>query len=239
MRLVDKTLPRESRLEQQTKPRGTEMSVTDDLTAQIRLAAARLRDGAIVVYPTETFYGLGSLATRADALARLAAAKLRPPGKPLPLVAADLAQVAEVASLASPLARRLADRFWPGPLTLVLPAAAGLDSILTGGTGTIAVRIPASEVARKLSEQAGGPLVSTSANLSGAPPPTRVAELSPELLARVDVVLDGGRTPGGHPSTVVSIVSGVLELIRAGAIPFQDVDAAAREASTGGPRHTF
>lgn len=212
--------------------------MTDDLDARIARAAACLRAGGIVVYPTETFYGLGSLASRPDALARLAAAKLRPPWKPLPLVAADVAQVGEVASLASPLARRLAERFWPGPLTLVLPAVARLDETLTGGTGTIAVRIPGSEIARALAARAGGSLVSTSANLSGDPPPTRIAELSPDLLARVDAVLDGGATPGGLPSTVVSVLTGAPELVRAGSVPFASVEAVAREAGGDGAGRT-
>jgi L-threonylcarbamoyladenylate synthase len=214
------------------------MGVTEELAARLASAAACLRGGGIVVYPTETFYGLGTLASLPGALARLAAAKLRPAGKPLPLIAADRGQVEEVASLVSPLARRLAGRFWPGPLTLVLPAARGLDEILTGGSDTIAVRIPGSDVARALAARAGGPLVSTSANLSGEPPPTRIDQLSAELVARVDLVLDGGATPGGLPSTVVSALGGAPELVRSGAVPFAEVEAAAREAGTGGACRT-
>ncbi len=208
--------------------------MTDELAARVERAAACLRGGGIVVYPTETFYGLGTLASRPDALARLAAAKLRPPGKPLPLVAADLAQVEEVGSLASAVARRLAERFWPGPLTLVLPAARPLDAALTAGAEGVAVRVPGSEVARALARRAGGPIVSTSANLSGEPPPTRVRDLSAELLARTDLVLDGGETPGGLPSTVVSVVSHEVKLLRAGAIAFADVEAAAHALAAGG-----
>jgi L-threonylcarbamoyladenylate synthase len=214
------------------------MCVTDEFTARIARAAACLRAGGIVVYPTETFYGLGSLASRPDALARLAAAKLRPLGKPLPLIAADVEQVEEVASLASPLARRLARCFWPGPLTLILPALAGLDETLTGGTGSIAVRVPGSDIARALAARAGGALVSTSANLSGEPPPTRVSDLSPGLLAHLDAVLDGGETPGGLASTVVMVDSGMLRLVRAGVIPFADIEATARESGTGSTGHT-
>ena len=212
--------------------------MTEELIASIARAAACLRAGGIVVYPTETFYGLGSLASRPDALARLAAAKLRPLGKPLPLIASDVEQVEEVASLASPLARRLARRFWPGPLTLVLPALAGLDETLTGGTGSIGVRVPGSDIARALAAQAGGALVSTSANFSGEPPPTRLSDLSPGLLARVDAVLDGGEAPGGLASTVVLLDLGTLRLVRAGVVPFADVEATAREPGTGSPGHT-
>lgn len=210
---------------------GTKM--TDDLATRIRRAAACLRAGGVVIYPTETFYGLGTLASRPDALARLAAAKLRPPGKALPLIAADVAQVEEVARLASPVARRLAERFWPGPLTLVLPAARTLDEVLTAGAGGVAVRVPGSEVARALAVDAGGALVSTSANLSGEPPPTRPADVSVALAARVDLILDGGQTPGGLPSTVVSLLEDGLQLVRPGAVPFPEVEAVAREVSAG------
>jgi len=199
-----------------------------DLPDRIARAAALLRAGGIVAYPTETYYGLGALASRPDALVRLAAAKLRPPRKPLPLIAADLAQVQAVASLDLPLARQLAARFWPGALTLVLPAVTGLDETLTGGTGTVAVRVTGGEIARALAREAGGALVSTSANVSGEQPPTSAAELSLALLARVDGVLDGGRTPGGLPSTVVSVELGTPRLVRQGIIPFALIEAASR-----------
>ena len=209
------------------------MDVNEELATRVRDAAACLRAGGIVVYPTETFYGLGTLASRPDALARLAAAKLRPPGKALPLIAADVAQVEEVALLASPIARLLAERFWPGPLTLVLPVARALDDVLTAGSGSVAVRVPGSEVARALAREAGGALVSTSANLSGDPPPARPADVSAALAARVDLVLDGGQTPGGLPSTVVSLLADALQLVRPGAVPFPEVEAVAREVSAG------
>jgi L-threonylcarbamoyladenylate synthase len=205
-----------------------EAVASPDLHDRIARAAALLRAGGIVAYPTETYYGLGALASRPDALLRLAAAKLRPPRKPLPLIAADLAQVQAVASLAQPLARQLAARFWPGALTLVLPAVADLDDTLTGGTGTVAVRVAGSEIARALAREAGGALVSTSANVSGERPATNAAELSLALLAKVDGVLDGGPTPGGLPSTVVSLDLGTLRLVRRGAVPFALVEAVAR-----------
>ncbi len=193
-----------------------------ELARRVAAAADVLRRGGLVADPTETFYGLGALAGDAGALARLAAAKLRPEGKPLPLLAADLAQVEEVAVL-SPEARRLAARFWPGPLTLVLPARPGLDPAITAGSGTVGIRVPGSEVARALAAAAGGAIVSTSANLSGEPPPTTPAALSQPLRARLDGVLDGGPTPGGLPSTVVALEAGGPRLVRAGAVSFDDV----------------
>ncbi len=193
-------------------------------TRDVGRAAERLRAGGLVVYPTETFYGLGALCASAAAVARLAAAKLRPEGKPVPLVAADLAAARAVAAAFPPQAERLAARFWPGPLTLVLPAAPGLPPEVSGD-GTVGVRVPGSALARELSRLAGGPLTSTSANPSGGPPARRPEELDPALLARVDAVLDGGEVPGGLPSTVVAVEPGGLRLLRAGAIPWEDLVA--------------
>lgn len=202
------------------------------LEARIAEAAAVLRAGGLVVYPTETFYGLGALASDGAALERLAAAKLRPEGKPLPLVAADRAQVEQVAVLEG-VAARLADRLWPGPLTLVLPARPGLPAAITAGSGTVGVRVPGSEVARALARMAGGALVSTSANPSGGPPPDRVEALDAALRAQVDHVLDAGPAPGGLPSTVVAVAGEALRLVRAGAVSMEQVTAALGVPSGG------
>jgi L-threonylcarbamoyladenylate synthase len=201
--------------------------VDRELEARVRAVAAVLRRGGIVAYPTETFYGLGALARDGAAVDRLARAKGRPDGKPLPLLAADAAQVAEVAEVGA-AAARLAAAFWPGPLTLVLPARPGLAAPVTAGTATVAVRVPGSEVARALAREAGGALVSTSANLSGEPPPSRAADLAPALRARLDDVLDGGPTPGGLPSTIVALDGEEALLVRDGAVPFGTVKAALR-----------
>jgi L-threonylcarbamoyladenylate synthase len=203
-----------------------------ELARRVAAAADVLRRGGLVAYPTETFYGLGALAGDASALARLAAAKLRPEGKPLPLLAADLAQVEDVAEL-SPAARGLAAHFWPGPLTLVVPARPGLDPAITAGSGTVGIRVPGSEVARALAAAAGGAIVSTSANLSGEPPPCAAEALSPALRARLDGVLDGGATPGGLPSTVVVLDAAGPRLVRAGAVPFDEVRRVASQTLSG------
>jgi L-threonylcarbamoyladenylate synthase len=199
--------------------------VNPQVEARIAAAAEVLRRGGLVAYPTETFYGLGALARDAAAVARLVLAKGRPDGKPLPLVAGDRAQVDEVAVLSGP-ALRLAETFWPGPLTLVLPARPGLPEPVAAGTGTVGVRIPGSEVARALALAAGGALIATSANPAGGPPPCRAEDLSPELRARLDGVLDGGPTPGGLPSTVVALEAGAPRLVRPGAVPFPRILAA-------------
>lgn len=141
----------------------------DGLADRIAGAAAALRRGEVIAYPTETFYGLGALAADGAAVERLLRAKSRPDGKPLPLLGADLAQLEAVARF-SPLALRLAAAFWPGPLTLVLPARPGLHPALTGGGGTVGLRVTSGEVAAALARAAGGALVATSANPAGQPP---------------------------------------------------------------------
>jgi L-threonylcarbamoyladenylate synthase len=201
--------------------------VTPELERELLAAAAVLRAGGLVAYPTETFYGLGARALDAAAVARLARAKGRPDGKPLPLLAADRAQVERVARLDG-LAARLADRLWPGPFTLVLPARPGLPPELTAGGATVGVRVPGSELARALAAATGEALVSTSANLAGEPPVTRAGALAPDLVARLDRVLDGGETPGGAPSTLVAVEGDEVRLVRPGAVAWEAVLAAAR-----------
>ena len=198
------------------------------LEDRIARAAETLRAGGVLAYPTETFYGLGALASDRAAVARLAAAKLRPDGKPLPLLAADLSQVAQVVARLEPAAQRLADALWPGPLTLVLPAAAGLAPEITAGTGTVAIRVPGSEVARRLARLAGGAIVSTSANVSGEPPPVAAYDLSPVLLGRIDGVLDAGPAPGGLASTIVVLEDGAPRVLREGPISLARIAAALR-----------
>jgi L-threonylcarbamoyladenylate synthase len=183
-------------------------------------AAAALRRGGVVAYPTETFYGLGALASDGAAVERLVRVKGRPDGKPLPLLGADLAQLEAVAHL-TPLARRLGERFWPGPLTLVVAARPGLHPAITGGGATVGVRITSGEVAAALALAAGGALVATSANLAGEPPSRSAGSLDPALRSRLDFVLDAGDAPGGQPSTVVAVEGERLTLLRAGAVPFE------------------
>jgi L-threonylcarbamoyladenylate synthase len=204
---------------------GPEAAIPAALRVRLAQAAAVLRSGGVIAYPTETFYGLGALASHAGAVARVAAAKGRPDGKPLPLLAASLAQVEAVAEL-SPEARRLAAAFWPGPLTLVLPARPGVLDAITGGGATVGVRVTSSPVAATLATMSQGALVATSANLAGAPPAASVEALDPALVARLDLVLDAGPAPGGLPSTVVALGDEGLILVRAGAIGFERLEAA-------------
>jgi L-threonylcarbamoyladenylate synthase len=177
-----------------------------------------LRSGGLVAMPTDTVYGIGVALDAEDGLARLFAAKDRPLDRAVVLLVADLEQAASVGVL-SPPARLLADRFWPGGLTLVLRQVpdAGLPAALTGGAATIGVRIPDHESPRALA-RALGPLPVTSANLSGQPDARDAAAVLVHLGSRIDLVLDGGPARGGVPSTVVDCSGKLPRIRRAGVI---------------------
>lgn len=182
--------------------------------------------GELVVYPTETFYGIGADARSPAALARIFALKGRDPNNPIALIAADTTSAFALACEIPALARRLADAFWPGPLTLVLPAAQGLHPALVGPDGGVGVRVSPHPQARSLASGLGRPLTATSANLSGRPPAATLAAARAELGDRVEVYLDGGTLAGGAPSTVVAVNSGGCRIIRAGAISARELAAA-------------
>ena len=182
---------------------------------------AAVESGELLVYPTDTLYALGGLVLRADAARRVREAKGREAGKALPAVAADLEQVGRLCSQLPAGAEALGRAFWPGPLTLVLPAAAGVPSEVTCGRGTIAVRVPDRELTRGLCRLAG-PLVSTSANRAGEAPALSCAEAVVAVGAAVALALDAG--PGTTtPSTIVDTTGDRPKLVRAGAVPWEAV----------------
>src|SRR6185436_7218953 len=184
----------------------------------LEAAARLLRRGALVAFPTETFYGLGANALDEAAVARVFHAKGRPADKPLLVLVDSLEMVAEVARDVSALARRLMARYWPGALTLVLRAHAGLPRALTAGTGTIGVRLPGHPVARALVSALGEPVTAPSANPDGQASPRTADEVIAGLCDRVDLVLDGGETPGGPASTLLDLTRTPPVILRAGAV---------------------
>ena len=188
----------------------------------IRAAAHAVCSGSVVAYPTDTFYGLAADPRDRAALDRLFAVKERDRGRPVPLIAASLDQ-AEAAVVFDDTARRLAARFWPGPLSLVLPARAGLDRTALGGQDTAAIRVPANPIACAFAAAAGYSITATSANISGAPPARSVAEIGAAVLERLALVIDAGATPGGAPSTIVDLTEDAPRLVRAGAIEWERV----------------
>lgn len=184
-------------------------------------AAAALRRGELVIYPTETFYALGCDARNPKAVARLLAVKGREPGKPLPLVVGEVGHLQGLTVEVSGYLDEIMTQFWPGPLTICLPATAVLPPGVVSEAGEIAVRVPGHAGARALALALGGPLVSTSANLAGAPPASRAAAIAPAVLAQTAGVLQDATLPGGGaPSTIVRpIGNNTLECLREGAIP--------------------
>jgi L-threonylcarbamoyladenylate synthase len=188
--------------------------------AAIQQAACALRAGSLVAAPTDTLYGLLADPHDAAAVARLFALKHRPAGQAVPLVAADLAQVERHAGPLRGAARRLAARFWPGPLTLLLPAWAALAPAVHGETDAVGLRVPDHAVTRALAAAVGRPLIATSANLSGEPPPARPAEISSAVREGLAVLVDAGPCAGGLPSTIVDVRGERPQLVRSGVVPW-------------------
>jgi len=181
-------------------------------------AARCLLDGGLVAFPTETFYGLGANAMDQNAVRRVFEAKGRQKSNPL-LVLVDSVKMAESLTLEiSETARGLIDRYWPGALTLVFRAAPDLPSELTAGTGTIGIRMSGHRVALELVRAVGSPVTAPSANPRGDPSPTTARAVLEKLNGSIDLILDGGPTPGGLPSTVLDVTVAPPRLIRQGAV---------------------
>ena len=188
-------------------------------------AAARcLRDGGLVAFPTETVYGLGADAGNAAAIARLYQAKGRPSFNPLIAHVGDLAAARRVADFDAP-AMLLAQTFWPGPLTLVLPKAPGcpVADLATAGLDTIAVRVPAHPIARDILRSFGGPVVAPSANLSGHVSPTTAEHVRSDLAGLIDLIVDGGPVEVGVESTIVGCFEAPM-LLRPGGLPREEIE---------------
>jgi L-threonylcarbamoyladenylate synthase len=192
--------------------------VPADAAGVLAEAAAVLKAGGLVAFPTDTVYGVAAHAFQPRAVKKLYVVKERPLDKAIPLLLGDHAQVDEVACDVPPLAYRLMQRFWPGGLTIVLWAQAHVPAIVTAGTGTVAVRLPDHATPRTLAAALGAPLAATSANLSGQPSPRTAAEVATDLGGRIAMILDGGACPGGVESTVIDLTKDPPQITRVGAI---------------------
>ncbi len=183
----------------------------------IESAGKLLREGGLVAFPTETVYGLGASALSENAAEKIYAAKGRPSDNPLIVHVAEPTDAEEFA-YTSELYYRLAERFMPGPLTVILPKKEIIPDAVTGGLGTVAVRCPINEVARRIIKAAGVPVAAPSANRSGSPSPTTAAHVIADLDGRIDMIIDGGESDIGVESTVISIAGGKCTLLRPGAV---------------------
>ena len=180
--------------------------------------------GGIVAFPTDTVYGLGACASNEQAIERVYELKKRPRNMALPLLLGNVSQIGEVAENVSQVAWLLARHFLPGALTLVLPKSDSLPDIITAGGGTIAVRIPAHPVPVALSEGIGAPIVGTSANLSGKPSALTAGDVYAQFGDNIDLVIDGGRCPGGRESTIVDAIGETPVILREGAIAREELE---------------
>ncbi|HWW82878.1 MAG TPA: L-threonylcarbamoyladenylate synthase [Vicinamibacterales bacterium] len=194
----------------------------------IEEAASRISSGGVVVVPTDTLYGLAVNPFRNDSVARVFEVKRRPPERGLPLIASDAAQVsAHIGPLGS-LGKTLADRFWPGPLTLLVKAPETVSPTVTGGSPKVGVRVPADRVARAICKACNRPITATSANLSGQPPTADPDEVERQFRERahlVDLIIDVGQLAGGAPSTIVDVTGRAPVLVRPGAVSWEDIEA--------------
>jgi L-threonylcarbamoyladenylate synthase len=205
-------------------PRVVAVDPVAPARAALRAATDTLRAGGLVAFPTETFYGLAAPALDSGSVKRIFELKGRPESKPLLVLVASVAMVETVARVTAP-ARDLMARYWPGALTLVLPALASVPSVVTAGTGTLGVRLSSHPIARGLAELLGEPVTAPSANPNGLAPATTAAGVLAHFPEGIDLVLDGGATPGGEPSTVLDLTVEPPRVLRQGAVLVRDLGA--------------
>jgi L-threonylcarbamoyladenylate synthase len=203
------------------------MEILEASNESIKATASLLREGGVIVYPTETVYGLGCIPSDPDASRRICEIKQRV-DKPLPLICSDIEAASRIVVL-NAVAERLASRFWPGPLMLVLPARVKYSLWVTHGASTLGLRVTDHPVAQKLAKYAGGVIISTSANISGGEPAKSAKEAKEIFDNKVDVILDGGPSPREEPSTVVDLTGESIRLSRIGSISEDEVMEALRD----------
>ncbi|HEY3347699.1 MAG TPA: L-threonylcarbamoyladenylate synthase [Nitrospirota bacterium] len=195
------------------------------LERALKEAAAIICAGGVAAYPTESFYALGADATNPAAVEKIFALKGREAGKPLPVIVHDIPAIWKLAPCVPPKAARAAGLLLPGPVTLIFEAATEIPDNLTAGTGTIAVRVPDHEAAAGLARAAGVPVTATSANLSGLPGITEPAEISRIFGDKIDLLVDGGATPGEPVSTLLDMTAVPPKILRRGALPRERIES--------------
>lgn len=204
-----------------------------DIQQQIERGITILRQGGLIAYPTDTVYGLGAAMSLPRSVARIYEVKRRPQSLPLPLLLADVSQIEEVAGTVPPSAWCFIRHFFPGALTLILPKSGSVPAIITGGGNSVAVRIPDHPVPVGLIKGLGVPIVGTSANISGRPSPLTADEVSAQLGGKIDLIIDGGRCPGGKESTIVDVTGEIPVIRRQGAISMEELRRVCGNIVTG------
>ena len=202
------------------------------LQEQVEKGIKILREGGVIAFPTDTVYGLGADAFNPEAVERIYEIKNRPEYMSFPLLIADISQLTTVAEPPSEIAWLLARRFWPGGLTLVLPKMVSLPLYLAKGS-TVGVRIPNHPICLTLIKRLGRPIIGTSANQSGKASSLTAYEVKQQLGDEVDLIIDGGKCPGGNESTIVDVTGEVPVILRQGVIPQHEIEEACKEYLEG------
>ena len=195
-----------------------------DIQKQVEEGISVLKQGGIVAFPTDTVYGLGAWASNQQAVERVYRVKERPQNIALPLLLAHTLQISEVAEPVPQIAWLLAHNFLPGALTLVLHKSNSVPDIVTAGGITVAIRIPAHPIPVALVEGLGAPIIGTSANLSGKPSALTADDVYSQFGDKIDLVIDGGRCPGGRESTIVDVTKETPVVLREGAIALRELE---------------
>ena len=200
-------------------------TISRPLIQQVKDAVAILRDGGIIAYPTDTVYGLGADIYNDTALRKIFTVKGRPLYLPLPVMIADTQQLDELVSGQTTVSKLLADKFWPGALTIIFHAAPGLHSLALAGSSKIAVRLPDHDIARMIIRELGRPIAGTSANSHTGKVTLTAEEVRSQLGNSVDYIVDAGPCPGGRESTIVDITIDPPQIVRQGAVPESEIMA--------------
>ncbi len=200
-------------------------------TDTIRIAAKVITEGGLVAFPTETVYGLGANALDSNAVASIFKAKERPADNPVIVHIADKKDMYRLVESVPRKAEKLAARFWPGPLTLILKRTNIVPDVTVAGLDTVGIRMPSNKIALALIRESGVPIAAPSANRAGKPSPTTAKHVVDDLAGKIDLVLDGGPTQVGVESTVIDMTARVPQILRPGGTPFEELKAALGEAT--------
>ena len=187
-------------------------------------AAELIKKGKIVVFPTETVYGIGTNGLNQEAVKKLYQVKQRPLNKPITLLVSNMEMVNLVAKDISEIEYKIMEKFFPGPLTIILKKKDVVPDIVTAGGQTVGIRMPRGEVARKLVELAGAPIAAPSANITGEPSGTNLKEIEKHFKEKVDFYIDGGESELGLASTIVQVVNGKPQILRQGSITLEEIE---------------
>ena len=192
---------------------------------ELKIPAKIIKEGGIVIFPTETVYGIGTNGLDKEAIKKLYEVKQRPLNKPISLLVSNIEMVEQVAKNISKLEYKIMQNFFPGPLTIILEKKDIVPDILTANTNTVGIRMPSGEIARKLIEYAGVPIATPSANISGKPSGTNIKDIQKDFDGKVDCFIDNGESKLGIPSTIIRVINDEVHILRQGSISMEQIKA--------------